>query len=256
MFYRGALAALNNILDKDGDALLQSILSLEGHINNTAPMNEAEIGDAKDIIAYNAPLLPTNFTLLSSILKLIDIYEGNPAYGPMFIGDRSKNGIQRTWDASNPDGKQLERVMIQAMQSALDELYHGTLVDFHDVDRDTPSVIEGCGSFLDGRKWLTSNYFPGNIAVDPPAGYENTIHLVDVNGTNPAYWGRRVAFADEISIRPLGLYLVPGRIATVQLPQDVVGLGFKIQVGANVSFSISHQYASLAFVNILSHDSK
>ena len=49
----------------------------------------------------------------------------------------------------------------------------------------------------------------------------------------PEYWGAKVCFADEPLIRATGIYLTPGSIATVTVPQEMVRSGFHIQVGAS-----------------------
>jgi hypothetical protein len=59
------------------------------------------------------------------------------------------------------------------------------------------------------------------------------VYTVLINATMGPCWGGPVAFCDQPSIRPTGLYLSPGEIANVKVPESMVGNGFKIQVGAS-----------------------
>jgi hypothetical protein len=115
-------------------------------------------------------------------------------------------------------------------QAILDQVYHGSLYEFTMEDKPFEAVVGDCQVELGGRKWLTSQFFPGDVA--PPS--DKTVdHTVDINATMPTFWGKKVTYCDKQVIRPTGLYLAPGEIASVTVPSAMVDAGFRIQVGAN-----------------------
>jgi hypothetical protein len=80
------------------------------------------------------------------------------------------------------------------------------------------------------RYWQTANFYPGHVA--PPQD-TTAVYSVDINATMPAYWGIKGCFDHTPLIRPTGIYLPPGGIATVTVPSALVQKGYQIQVGAS-----------------------
>ena len=71
------------------------------------------------------------------------------------------------------------------------------------------------------------------IAACAPPADSTVIHSVDVELEHPATWGYRVGFAHQDAMKPMGLYLAPGQVATVTVPQAVVDYGgFKVLIGS------------------------
>ena len=59
------------------------------------------------------------------------------------------------------------------------------------------------------------------------------VHTLTLNLDHPKTWGHRVGYEDTDAKKPTGLYLSPGQLATVSVPQAVVDHGgFKILIGA------------------------
>jgi len=112
--------------------------------------------------------------------------------------------------------------MLAVHQAVIDEVYNA-------------NVIAPCSrSLFEGRKWLTASYTPG--AVDPPDD-PTVVHTLLVDVTHPPTWGHITGYAEELAQRPTGLYLAPGEIASVTVPAEMVGTGFKVMVGAqNVDY--------------------
>jgi N-terminal domain of M60-like peptidases/Peptidase M60, enhancin and enhancin-like len=90
--------------------------------------------------------------------------------------------------------------------------------------------VAACNVALLGRRWKTADYFPGKVTATLDA---NKTFTVPVNATVPAVWGHPVAFATEPKIRVTGLYLPPGSVARVTVPQALVNAGFAVQIGAH-----------------------
>jgi hypothetical protein len=87
--------------------------------------------------------------------------------------------------------------------------------------------VAACNVALQGRRWKTADYFPGKVTNTLDATKTFT---VPANATVPAVWGRPVAFATEPKIRVTGLYLPPGSVARVTVPQALVNTGFAVQI--------------------------
>ena len=100
-------------------------------------------------------------------------------------------------------------------------------------------IIKECAAELDGKKWLTSKHYPGSVA--PPTD-KTVVHTVQVDASFRKQYGRMVAFSENTNqghpdpgnfrrIRPIGgLYLPPGEIGSVTVPQELVNVGYTIQV--------------------------
>ena len=95
-------------------------------------------------------------------------------------------------------------------------------------------TAKACGSCLfAGRGWLTSAYFPGASPLPDDAA---VVHDVGINATVLRQWGRRAAFDTDTDVarKPTGLYLSPGAMARVRVPQSVVDAGgYTVLVGAH-----------------------
>jgi hypothetical protein len=125
----------------------------------------------------------------------------------------TKEGIRR--EDSN-DGHSLARVMLQVQQAIVDWVY-------------VSDNVQAC-SQLRGKRFRTADYFPG---VAPAPTDPNRSYNVTVDATLRADWGNPVAFSKEPVRRPTGLYLSPGSVAEVSVPQSMVNAGFRILVGAH-----------------------
>lgn len=204
--------------------------ALAAHISGTTVLSQESLAQQRTLFQNNAIRLPTNLSLMQSALSLVDAYESR--IGPLFVSGPSVGGFERNTPAS-PDGKELERAMITVQQGILDHIFQGSQWVNEDViPNPLPSLVDACAApLLRSRKWLTAKYFPGMI--DPPVD-ESVVHTVMVNATKTPYWGKVVSFATIENIKPLdGLYLAPGAIATVTVPDTMVNAGFLLQVGAN-----------------------
>ena len=100
-------------------------------------------------------------------------------------------------------------------------------------------IIKECAAELDGEKWSTSKHYPGSV---PPPADKTVVHTVQVDASFRIQYGRMVAFSENTNqghpdpgnfrrIRPIGgLYLSPGEIGIVTVPQELVNVGYTIQV--------------------------
>ena len=158
---------------------------------------------------YLADTLP----VISAAFDLINCYETNP--GPIFLNAATTGGFPNAPGAL--DGFEYDRAIFLIQQELFEVLY-------------TKDKIAKYSTFLKGRKYLTSNYFPG--ACPLPAD-SSQVYIATVNASMPADWGKPTAWSTTPARRPTGYYLSPGSIGKVKVPNIMVNAGYKILVGAH-----------------------
>ena len=194
--------------------------TLASHVRGDTTLTDAEIKVATLGVQAGGALVRTDEPAMQAMLNLFDDYEAS-GQGPLFMTPVTAGGIDRVEVAGEADHAELElvRAMVAIHQMALDQLYGA-------------ATAKACGSCLfDGRGWLTSAYFPGASPLPADAA---VVHGIGINATVPRQWGRRAAFDIEAARKPTGLYLSPGAMARVSVPQSVVDAGgFTVLVGAH-----------------------
>lgn len=228
-FFHGESVIIDDQKGADANLLLASLTRLSDHVNGVNTLTTEEIKETMTDFKEEDSLLDTQMNIMEAALNLIDDYEST--FGPLFLNSKTTGGFPRDGN----DDLELERAILQVQQSILDDIYRGTLPTTANQEHTHPSVISTCSSFLDGRRWKTADYFPGY--VDPPTD-DSIVHNIIINATMEKRWGRPVCFDSDHHIRPTGLYLSPGKIATVMVPESLVGTGFQVRVGAADSDNI------------------
>lgn len=217
-FTGGALTAkqLSDLASvaSDGETkLTQAIDKLTAHISGTSVLSNTNLIVQSTRFAQFAALLKRTPALVEKAFDLVDVYERS-SDGPLFV---KRGSFAR---AGENDGHALERAMLLVQQAIMDDVYRA-------------GVLAECSrAVFAGRGWLTAAYYPG--AAAPPAD-DSTVHSVVVKANVPAVWGRPVGFAQDDAQKPTGLYLSPGAIGVVTVPQNLVGKGYQVLVGAQVS---------------------
>ncbi|MEI6411133.1 MAG: hypothetical protein WCR52_17225, partial [Bacteroidota bacterium] len=187
---------------------------LMDHCNNINLLSPAQINALADSIHQNHFYLADNLSVISAAFDLVNCYETNS--GPLFLNTAATTGgFPNTPGAL--DGFEYDRAIFLIQQELFEVLY-------------TKDKLAQYSSFLNGRKYLTSNYFPGAcpLPVDSAMVYTATI-----NASMPKYWGKPTAWSTTPARRPTGYYLAPGTIGQVKVPAAMVNKGFKVLVGAH-----------------------
>lgn len=198
--------------------LVNAYQQLMDHCNNTALLSPAQLNALADSIHQYHFYLADNLPVISAAFDLINCYEANT--GPMFLGAATAGGFPNTPGAL--DGFEYDRAIYLVQQELFEVLY-------------TKDKIAQYSTFLNGRKYLTSSYFPG--ACPLPVDSAQT-YIATVNASMPTDWGRPTAWSSTPARRPTGYYLAPGSIGSVKVPAAMVNKGFRILVGAH-SFDLS-----------------
>jgi hypothetical protein len=197
----------------NSSTLINDYQQLLNHCNSTSPLSPSQINAIAADINLNHFYMADDLAVITAAFNLINCYETNP--GPLFLNTATTGGFPNAYGAL--DGFEYHRAIFQIQQQLFDVLYcQNRIAQYH--------------TFLNGKKYLTSNYFPGAcpLPVDSTLTYSAT-----VNASMPASWGNPTAWATVPARRPTGYYLSPGTIGKVKVPTAMVNAGYQIIVGAH-----------------------
>lgn len=193
--------------------LINTYQQLMDHCNNVALLSPAQINSLVDSIHKNHYYLADTLPVISAAFDLINCYETNT--GPIFLNTATTGGFPNAPGAL--DGFEYDRAIYRIQQELFEVLY-------------TKERIAKYSTFLQGRKYLTSDYFPG--ACPPPVDSAQ-VYVTTVNASMPTDWGKPTAWSQTPARRPTGYYLAPGSIGKVKVPDIMVNAGYQILVGAH-----------------------
>ena len=195
----------------------EALIALQNHINSNNTLTETELLAIRDVFLAQPQCVPNEeFIVLAK--SVIEEYDS--LVGPLFSTANTVNGFSK--DPVAAPGLGMERAMVALQQVILDFVM-------------TPEVYAEYPEHIDGWIFNTSHTFPGY--VDPPADPSVSHSMLiranfeDPDGTNP----HLNINGDQTNhaLRPTGLYLAPGSIATVTVPNSLVGQGYYVRVGSH-----------------------
>ena len=195
----------------------EALIDLQNHINSNNTLTETELLAIRDVFLAQPQCLPNEeFIVLAK--SVIEEYDS--LVGPLFSTANTVNGFSK--DPVAAPGLGMERAMVALQQVILDFVM-------------TPEVYAEYPEHIDGWIFNTSHTFPGY--VDPPAdpsvshSMQIRANFKDPAGTNP----HLNINGDQTNhaLRPTGLYLAPGSIATITVPNSLVGQGYYVRVGSH-----------------------
>jgi hypothetical protein len=193
--------------------LLNSISALQNHINGSATLNSSQIATHKQVLDANNSLFGDSAATINASFGLVQTYESQ--YGAMWSdGSPTENGYSRR-DTTDGD---IHWTMFNAMQYIVDDTYNPTNIATHQ-------------NLLSGYKFGSADVVPGLVA--PPSNPTAT-HTVSIDGSFLNTFGRNTMHWAEPEFNArnaTGMYLAPGSIGTITVPQALVNAGYKIRVG-------------------------
>jgi hypothetical protein len=218
---------VNNIFIKVFDDLLK-------HCDNTINLTPSKLNEYIDTIKYYRSYLSDNIDVIKSAFDVIDCYEVKNA--PLFLNDKTKGGFPNKKDVV--DGFEFERTIFTLMQELFNAVY----------SNNNPFKYR---KFLDGKKYQSSSFFPGNCSIPSDSSKE---YEVTLNATMQPSWGYPTAWSRQSARRPTGFYLSPGTFAKIKVPSNLVNKGYKIQVGAHPEFHPSKEIIKRFFKVFCTYD--
>jgi hypothetical protein len=197
----------------DAPRFSAAMTKIKLHLTAAGVLTAAQINEQTGILASSMFTLIDSEATLGEALTIIDLYEKKE--GAFFIGIKTKGGFPNK--PGDSDGFELARAVFTLQQGLHDQAF-------------TPTAFAKYRSLLGGRKFNTSDFFPGKVklAADPVRTY-----TAKINASMPQYWGKPTAFSSTAALRPTGYYLAAGDVATITVPASMVNKGFTIQVGAH-----------------------
>ena len=193
---------------------------LNAHVIGSVVLTNPLLAEAQASIVRRSQDLKLSSALVTQALDLVDTFEAAPSpYGPLF----STTGAFRR-GSNLGDGRDTQRAIMSVHQALIDGIFNHN-----------PTLVRDCSaSLFAGRAWRTADYYPGPVSLS--AGASTVTHAVQVDASHPVTWGHPTAFSQTDAKKPLGLYLAPGQLANVTVPQAAVSNGgFKVLVGAQTN---------------------
>ena len=198
--------------------LQPSLTSLSQHLDGTTTLGEEQIDEVAATIEANGNELTDSTALIDLAFSTIELYD--EVYGPLFLNDNTRASIART-PANASDA--IHYAMIALQQSVIDHAYAN-------------QNVRRYRSTLENRSFSTAEFFPGSIAANAIDNY-----TVDIDASNnPSLSHRPYGAFQGDSRRPTGAYAPPGAIVAVNVPESMVGNGYKVRVGAH-SWDLSNK---------------
>lgn len=191
---------------------------LQGHINGISPLTPAELILIRNTFDQFPECLAESDSMIVLSKSVVEDYDTQ--IGPLFTTPTTQNGFSK--DTAAAPGLEVERAMVALQQGILDYVF-------------SPGVYAAYPQLLYDWKFNTCFTFPGYVA--PPI--DSTLSLsvlikanfADPDGMNP-YFDINGDGTDH-ALRPTGLYLSPGSIASVTVPDSLVNQDYYVRVGSH-----------------------
>jgi N-terminal domain of M60-like peptidases/Secretion system C-terminal sorting domain len=198
--------------------VLNALTDLQAHINGTSILSASELSLVKNVFVLFSECLSQSEPVLLLAKSVVENYDTQ--IGPLFTTPNTQNGFSKN-PASAP-GLELERAMLALQQGIFDHVF-------------TAATYAVYPQHIKDWRFNSCSAFPGS--VDPPAdpSVSNSMmiraNFEDPDGMNPYY---DINFERmEHALRPTGLYLSPGTVASVTVPDSLVGKDYWVRVGSH-----------------------
>jgi len=191
---------------------------LQKHVNGTVALTSNQFTVIRNTFTRFPECLAENESVVLKAKKIVDDYD--KVAGPIFINAKTKGGFSK--NPNDAPGLDLERTILALQQGLFDHLF-------------TPTGYASFPDIITGWKYLSCANFPGDVSApsDPSSSKSVLIkaNFQDPKGMNPYY---DINFERmEHALRPTGLYLSPGSVAKVTVPDSLVGKNYWVRVGSH-----------------------
>ena len=197
---------------------LDALIDLKGHINGTITLSSSDLTQIKNIFVQFPQCLAESDSIIS--LGKSVVLDFDTQFGALFTTPNTQGGFSK--DPLSAPGLDAERAMIALEQGIFDVVF-------------TPEVYELYPQHIHGWKFNSCYNFPGYVASPIDSTLSKSVliraNFEDPDGMNP-YYG--INFEGmEHALRPTGLYLAPGSVVSVTVPDSLVGKDYYIRVGSH-----------------------
>ena len=198
--------------------VLDALNDIHAHINGTLTLNAGELIMIRNILVQFPYCLAENEPVILLCKSVVEDYDSQ--YGALFTTPNTQNGFSK--DPASDPGFNVERAMLALQQGIFDAVF-------------TPEVYAAYPQHINGWKFNSCYAFPGYVdpPADPSASHSKLIraNFADPDGMNPYY---DINFERmRHALRPTGLYLSPGSVVRVTVPDSLVGQDYWVRVGSH-----------------------
>ena len=189
--------------------VLLALTELQQVVEKTTSLSPKEISSHTNTLTSQSHTFAGDLAIAKALMSFISSYEKN--LGPLWLNKVILNPKEIK------DEDRIHWAAFWAMQHFFDQIYTAEGLTKH-----LPQI--------NGFKFKSADYFPGKV---DPAETILSEHKVSINGSYLATWGPPVFHMDKPARKPTGAYLLPGSVATVIVPDSLVGKGYEVRVGAH-----------------------
>lgn len=199
----------------DVTTLTNTLETLEAQVDGERTLTADELGSQLETLKVNSEAIGANTETIEAAINFIDAYDAK--YQPLFMGKKQLH--QKKKESTDT----IHWAAFWTMQHLFDQVYNN-------------EGLEKYGNRIGSLKFRTADYFPGEVEapINPEA------YTVKINGSYPETWGSPQFQDERPAVKPTGAYLVPGTVATVIVPESLVGKGYQVRVGAH-SWDLSNK---------------
>ncbi len=209
--------------------LASNLGKIKSHIKGINILTGSKINEISDSVRQTIFVIGDTSSTLLEAFDLVDCYDS--IVGPIFINALTKNGFSMNFNAT--DGYELARAIFIIQQGIHDFVF-------------TAANFEKYKQLLIGRKFKTSDYFPGYC----PLPEDSTIvYTAKINANMMKEYGNRTAWSSTPVRRPTGYYLAPGTLGKITVPTSMVNQGYEVLVGAH-SFDRKNNFNGKRFFRV------
>ncbi|MDA9774302.1 T9SS type A sorting domain-containing protein [Saprospiraceae bacterium] len=211
--------ALEIVLCNNACEMVQTALNdLQGHIKGSTILTSNELllvgntfNQFPECLAENEEMI----LLGKSVIEDFDLI-----VGPLFTTSNTVNGFSK--DPLAAPAYDVERAMVFLEQAIFDYVF-------------TANVYLDHAQHINNWVFNSSAVFPGSVEAPSDSSSSKSVliraNFADPDGTNP-YLEINNDNTDH-ALRPTGLYLAPGSVATVTVPDSLVGQNYFVRIGSH-----------------------
>ena len=197
---------------------LDALIDLKGHINGTLTLSTNDLNLIKNTFVQFTQCLAESDSIISLGKSVVSDFDTQ--FGALFTTPNTQGGFSK--DPLAAPGLDAERAMIALEQGIFDAVF-------------TTEVYELYPQHIYGWKFNSCYNFPGYIAPPVDSTLSKSVliraNFEDPDGMNPYY---DINFERmKHALRPTGLYLAPGSVVSVTVPDSLVGKDYYIRVGSH-----------------------
>lgn len=219
-------SAMTNCWDSC-NMVVSALNDLQGHINSAFTLTGQQLTQIRNVFTLFPECLASSESIILLSKDVVEDYDNQ--IGVLFTTPSTEYGFSK--DPVAAPGMEVERAMFALQQGLFDHVF-------------TPGIYESYPQHINGWIFNSCNSFPGYVA--PPADSLLSVsvpiraNFEDPDGMNPYFDinGDGTSHA----LRPTGLYLAPGSIASVTVPDSLVGKDYFIRVGSHEWDLIDRNY--------------